>query len=102
MKELNKLLRIQMKLSIIYYSQIDGQTEDQLETRTIPEGFHQLQIGAMASMKVTRAKLPDKSSENRIRLLEGYSTLYIQVPLAMEYPKGQGQECRSRQLINVM
>ena len=53
-------------------------------------------------MKVTRAKLPDKSSENRIRLLEWYSTLYIQVPLAIEYPKGQGQECRSRQLINVM
>ena len=40
--------------------------------------------------------LPGESSENRIRLLEGYSTLYIQVPLATECPKGQGQECRSR------
>ena len=35
-------------------------------------------------------------SENRIRLLEEYSTLYT---LATEHPKGQGQECRSRQLI---
>ena len=40
-----------------------------------------------------------KSSENRMRLLEGYSILYIQVSLAMEHPKGQGQECRSRQLV---
>jgi len=43
--------------------------------------------------------LPGESSENRMRLLEGYSTLYIQVLLAMEHPKGQGQECRSKQLI---
>ena len=31
--------------------------------------------------------LPGESSENRIRLLEEYSILYIQVPLAMEYLK---------------
>ena len=43
--------------------------------------------------------LSGKSSKNRMKLLEGYSTLYIQVPLATECPKGQGQECRSRQLI---
>jgi len=43
--------------------------------------------------------LPGESSENRIRLLERYSILYIQVPLATECPKGQGQKCRSRQLI---
>ena len=35
-----------------------------------------------------------------MRLLEEYSILYIQVPLAIEYFKGQGQEYRSRQLIN--
>ena len=34
-----------------------------------------------------------------MRLLEGYSILYIQVSLAMEHPKDQGQECRSRQLV---
>ena len=43
--------------------------------------------------------LPEESSENRIRLLEGYSTLYIQVPLAIKCPKDQGQKYRSRQLI---
>jgi len=43
--------------------------------------------------------LTGESSENRIRLLEEYSILYIQVPLAIECSKGQGQECRSRQLI---
>ena len=32
--------------------------------------------------------LPGESSENRMKLLEGYSTLYIQVPLAIECPKG--------------
>jgi len=41
MKELNKLLGIQIKLSIIYYPQIDRQTEDQLGTKTVSEGFHQ-------------------------------------------------------------
>jgi len=40
--------------------------------------------------------LPGESSENKMRFLEGYSTLYIQVPLATEHPKGQGQKCRSR------
>jgi len=43
--------------------------------------------------------LPGEYSENRMRLLEGYSTLYIQVSLATECPEDQGQECRSRQLI---
>ena len=56
-------------------------------------------------MKATRAKLlgeslvykyaleyvithlPGKFLENRMRFLEGYSILYIQVPLTMEYPK---------------
>ena len=38
--------------------------------------------------------LPEESSENRMRLLEGYSILYI---LAIEHP--EGQEYRSRQLI---
>jgi len=40
-----------------------------------------------------------ESSENRIRLLEGYSILYIQIPLATEYSVDQGQKYRSRQLI---
>jgi len=40
--------------------------------------------------------LPEKFSENRMRLLERYSTLYIQVPLAIKCPKDQDQECRSR------
>ena len=31
-------------------------------------------------------------SENRMRLLEGYSILYIQVSLAIEYPKDQNQD----------
>jgi len=31
-------------------------------------------------------------SENRMRLLEGYSILYIQVFLAIEYPKDQNQD----------
>jgi len=43
--------------------------------------------------------LPEEYSENRIRLLEEYSILYIQVPLATEYPEDWGQECRSKQLI---
>ena len=51
------------------------------------------------NMRVTRVKLPGESSENRMRLLKGYSTLYIQVPLATERSKDQGQECKSRQLI---
>jgi len=34
--------------------------------------------------------LSEESSKNRMRLLEGYFTLYIQVPLATECPKGQG------------
>jgi len=68
-------------------------------------------------MRVTRTKLPGESlvykytleyittyflgesSKNRMRLLKGYSILYIQVFLATEYPKNQGQKCRSRQLI---
>jgi len=36
--------------------------------------------------------LPEESSENRMRLLEGYSTLCIQVPLVMEHPKGQSYD----------
>ena len=43
--------------------------------------------------------LSEESLENRIRLLEGYSILYIQVPSVTEYSEGQGQEYRSRQLI---
>jgi len=34
--------------------------------------------------------LSRESSENRMRLLEGYSTLYIQVFLTTECSKGQG------------
>jgi len=74
-------------------------------------------VEGVASMRATRAELlgkssdykytleyvithfPEKSSENKIRLLEGYSILYIQVFLAMEHSKGQSQEYRSRQLI---
>jgi len=43
--------------------------------------------------------LPEEYSENRIRLLKGYFILYIQVPLAIEYPEDWSQECRSKQLI---
>jgi len=43
--------------------------------------------------------IPGEFSENRIRLLEGYSILYIQVLLAIERPIDQGQKCRNRQLI---
>ena len=43
--------------------------------------------------------LPGEFSENRIKLLEVYFILYIQVPLATEHSKGQDQECKSRQLI---
>jgi len=43
--------------------------------------------------------IPGEFSENRIRLLEGYSILYIQVLLAMERPIDQGQKYRNRQLI---
>jgi len=71
----------------------------------------------MNSIRVTEVELPEEtlvykytleyvtthllkeSSENRMRFLKGYSILYIQVPLAIEYPKDQGQEYRSRQLI---
>jgi len=59
-------------------------------------------------MRVIRAELPGEflvykytleyittyllgeSSENRMRLLKGYSILYIQVLLATEYPKDRG------------
>jgi len=34
--------------------------------------------------------IPGEFSENRIRLLEGYSILYIQVLLAIEHPIDQG------------
>ena len=51
------------------------------------------------NVRVTRAGLPGEFSENRIKLLEVYFILYIQVPLATEHSKGQGQKCRSRQLI---
>jgi len=34
-----------------------------------------------------------------MRLLEEYSILYIQVSLAIEHSKDQGQKCRSKQLI---
>jgi len=51
------------------------------------------------TLEYVTTHLPGESSKNRMRLLKGYSTLYIQVPLATECPKGQGQECRSRQLI---
>jgi len=50
--------------------------------------------------KYVTIHLLGESLENRMRLLEEYSILYIQVPLAIEYFKGQGQEYRSRQLIN--
>jgi len=53
----------------------------------------------MSNIRATGVELLRKSSENRMKLLKKYSTLYIQVPLATECPKGQGQECRSRQLI---
>jgi len=43
--------------------------------------------------------LPGESSENRMKLLERYSILYIQVSLAIECSEDQDQECRSRQLI---
>ena len=43
--------------------------------------------------------IPGEFSENRIRLLEEYSILYIQVLLATECPIDQGQKCRNRQLI---
>jgi len=51
------------------------------------------------TLEYVTTHLLEESSENRIRLLEGYSTLYIQVLLAIECSKGQDQECRSRQLI---
>ena len=35
-------------------------------------------------------ELPEEFLENRMRLLKGYSTLYIQVLLAMGHSKGQG------------
>ena len=41
-----------------------------------------------STVRVTGVELLEEFSENRIRLLEGYSTLYIQVLLAMEYSKG--------------
>jgi len=47
-------------------------------------------------IRVTGVELPEEFLENRMRLLKGYSTLYIQVLLAIEHSKGQGQECRSR------
>ena len=53
----------------------------------------------MSNIRATEVELLRKSSENRMKLLKKYSTLYIQVSLATECPKGQGQECRSRQLI---
>ena len=40
-----------------------------------------------------------ESLKNRMRFLERYSILYIQVPLAIEHPKDQGQEYKSRQLM---
>ena len=52
----------------------------------------------MSNIRATGVELLRKSSENRMKLLKKYSTLYIQVSLATECPKGQGQ-CRSRQLI---
>jgi len=51
------------------------------------------------ALEYVTTHLLEEFSENRIRLLEGYSILYIQVSLTIECSKGQGQECRSRQLI---
>ena len=51
------------------------------------------------TLEYVTTHLLEKSLENRIRLLEGYFILYIQVLLAIECSKGQDQECRSRQLI---
>jgi len=51
------------------------------------------------TLEYVTTHLPEEYSENRIRLLEEYSILYIQVPLATEYPEDWGQECRSKQLI---
>jgi len=39
------------------------------------------------TLKYVTTHLPENSLENRIRLLEEYSILYIQVLLAMECPK---------------
>ena len=43
-------------------------------------------------IRATKVKLLEEFSENRMRLLEGYSILYIQVSLAIEYPKDQNQD----------
>jgi len=51
------------------------------------------------TLEYVTTHLPGEFSENRMRLLEGYSTLYIQVSLATECSENQGQEYRSRQLI---
>jgi len=43
--------------------------------------------------------LPREFSENRMKLLEEYSILYIQVSLTIEHSKGQGWEYRSEATI---
>ena len=40
------------------------------------------------TLEYVTTHLPGKSLENRMRLLEEYSILYMQVPLAMECSKG--------------
>ena len=51
------------------------------------------------TLEYVTTHLPEEFSENRMRLLEEYSILYIQVSLAIEHSKDQGQKCRSKQLI---
>jgi len=51
------------------------------------------------TLEYVTTHLLEEFSENRIKFLEEYSILYIQVPLAMECPKDQGQKHKSRQLI---
>ena len=42
------------------------------------------------TLEYITAHLPEESSENRMKLLEGYFTLYIQVSLATECSEDQG------------